>query len=64
MPKRLRPGGGYRKTVRFQTATIIYDATYCGATSQIVPELLGFTYPGMADLCMKDMRCHLLDGVA
>lgn len=28
MPKKLRPSGGYRKTVSFQTATIIYDATY------------------------------------
>jgi len=28
MPKRLRPSGGYRKTASFQTATIIYDATY------------------------------------
>jgi restriction system protein len=26
--KKLRPSGGYRKTVSFQTATIIYDATY------------------------------------
>jgi four helix bundle suffix protein len=26
--KRLRPAGGYRKTASFQTATIIYDATY------------------------------------
>lgn len=26
--KRLRPSGGYRKTASFQTATIIYDATY------------------------------------
>lgn len=25
---RLRPSGGYRKTASFQTATIIYDATY------------------------------------
>ncbi len=32
MPKKLRPSGGYRKTVSFQTATLIYDATYwfCG----------------------------------
>ena len=28
MPKKLRPSGGYRKTASFQTATIIYDATY------------------------------------
>ena len=28
MPKKLRPSGGYRKAVSFQTATIIYDATY------------------------------------
>ena len=28
MPKKLRPSGEYRKTVSFQTATIIYDATY------------------------------------
>jgi len=28
MGKRLRPSGGYRKTVSFETATIIYDATY------------------------------------
>jgi restriction system protein len=27
-PKRLRPAGGYRKTASFQTATIVYDATY------------------------------------
>jgi hypothetical protein len=27
-PKRLRPAGGYRKTASFQTATLIYDATY------------------------------------
>ena len=27
-PKRLRPGGGYRATGSFQTATLIYDATY------------------------------------
>ena len=27
MPK-LRPSGGYRRTCSFQTATIIYDATY------------------------------------
>jgi four helix bundle suffix protein len=26
--KRLRPSGGYRKTASFQTATIVYDATY------------------------------------
>jgi restriction system protein len=26
--QRLRPSGGYRKTASFQTATIIYDATY------------------------------------
>jgi restriction system protein len=26
--KRLRPSGGYRDTCSFQTATIIYDATY------------------------------------
>lgn len=26
--KKLRPSGGYRKTVSFQTATLIYDATY------------------------------------
>jgi restriction system protein len=26
--KRLRPSGGYRQTASFQTATIIYDATY------------------------------------
>lgn len=26
--KKLRPSGGYRKTARFQTATIIYDATW------------------------------------
>ncbi len=28
MAKKLRPSGGYRKTVSFQTATLIYDATY------------------------------------
>lgn len=28
MAKKLRPSGGYRKTASFQTATIIYDATY------------------------------------
>ncbi len=28
MNKRLRPSGGYRKTASFQTATVIYDATY------------------------------------
>jgi restriction system protein len=27
-PRRLRPSGGYRSTCSFQTATIIYDATY------------------------------------
>jgi restriction system protein len=27
-PRRLRPAGGYRTTASFQTATIIYDATY------------------------------------
>ena len=26
--KRLRPSGGYRETASFQTATLIYDATY------------------------------------
>ena len=26
--KKLRPSGGYRKTASFQTATIVYDATY------------------------------------
>jgi four helix bundle suffix protein len=26
--KKLRPSGGYRRTASFQTATIIYDATY------------------------------------
>ncbi|MCS6860272.1 MAG: hypothetical protein NZT92_08130 [Abditibacteriales bacterium] len=26
--KRLRPSGGYRDTASFQTATLIYDATY------------------------------------
>ncbi|MDA3800519.1 MAG: four helix bundle suffix domain-containing protein [Kiritimatiellae bacterium] len=28
MHKKLRPSGGYRNTCSFQTATIIYDATY------------------------------------
>jgi four helix bundle suffix protein len=28
MHKKLRPSGGYRKTASFQTATLIYDATY------------------------------------
>jgi len=28
MPKRLCPSGGYRATASFQTATLIYDATY------------------------------------
>jgi restriction system protein len=28
MPKKIRPSGRYRKTANFQTATIIYDATY------------------------------------
>jgi restriction system protein len=28
MARKLRPSGGYRKTVSFQAATIIYDATY------------------------------------
>jgi restriction system protein len=28
MAKKIRPSGGYRKTASFQTATIIYDATY------------------------------------
>lgn len=28
MAKKLRPSGGYRKTASFQTATIIYDATW------------------------------------
>jgi four helix bundle suffix protein len=28
MGRNLRPGGGYRKTASFQTATVIYDATY------------------------------------
>ena len=28
MQKKLRPSGGYRKTASFQTATLIYDATY------------------------------------
>lgn len=27
-PKRLRPSGGYRASASFQTATLIYDATY------------------------------------
>lgn len=27
-PRRLRPAGGYRKTASFQTATLIYDATW------------------------------------
>jgi len=27
-PKKLRPSGGYRQTASFQTATLIYDATY------------------------------------
>lgn len=27
-PKRLRPSGGYRSTASFQTATLVYDATY------------------------------------
>lgn len=26
--RKLRPSGGYRKTASFQTATLIYDATY------------------------------------
>jgi len=26
--KKLRPSGGYRKTASFQTATLVYDATY------------------------------------
>ncbi len=26
--KKLRPSGGYRKTASFQTATLIYDATW------------------------------------
>ena len=28
MHKKLRPSGGYRKTASFQTATLVYDATY------------------------------------
>ena len=28
MHKKLRPSGGFRKTASFQTATLIYDATY------------------------------------
>jgi four helix bundle suffix protein len=28
MSKKLRPSGGYRETASFQTATLIYDATY------------------------------------
>ena len=28
MARKLRPGGGYRNTVSFQAATVIYDATY------------------------------------
>ena len=28
MARKMRPGGGYRDTVSFQTTTIIYDATY------------------------------------
>jgi four helix bundle suffix protein len=28
MHKKLRPSGGYRKTASFQTATLIFDATY------------------------------------
>jgi restriction system protein len=28
MGRKLRPGGGYRKTASFQAATIVYDATY------------------------------------
>jgi restriction system protein len=28
MARKLRPSGGYRKTASFQTATIVYDATY------------------------------------
>ena len=28
MMSRIRPAGGYRKTASFQTATLIYDATY------------------------------------
>lgn len=28
MARKIRPSGGYRDTVSFQTATIIYDATY------------------------------------
>lgn len=28
MAKRLQPSGGYRKLCSFQTATLIYDATY------------------------------------
>jgi four helix bundle suffix protein len=27
-PRRLRPAGGYRRTASFQTATLVYDATY------------------------------------
>lgn len=27
-PRRLRPAGGYRSTASFQTATLVYDATY------------------------------------
>jgi restriction system protein len=27
-PRKLRPSGGYRQTASFQTATLIYDATY------------------------------------
>lgn len=26
--RKLRPSGGYRQTASFQTATLIYDATY------------------------------------
>ncbi|MCF8143014.1 MAG: four helix bundle suffix domain-containing protein [Deltaproteobacteria bacterium] len=37
MPKKLRPSGGYRKTVSFQTATIIYDATYWFCEKYIDP---------------------------
>lgn len=27
-PRKLRPSGGYRQTASFQTATLVYDATY------------------------------------
>jgi four helix bundle suffix protein len=73
-PKRLRPSGGYRITASFQTATIIYDATYwfcekfvesrSRSVDQMVQAWLDHAKPGVranAIICLIHQANYLLD---